>query len=273
VSERSERRSEASDLHGTVREAVRALAAADPDLRRFGAARHRYALRPPLPPAELEAIEHRLGAALPDDLRAFAAEVGAGGAGPGYGVVAIDAAAGYAVAAPAEASATRSAAPWTRALPLVHLGCGYAAIVPLDGTARGEIWIDARAIGVLRPIHASFTALYLDWIDRLAHARWPEPHVPPGACALAAALSGYLAHCEKERDLPAGTLAGEPLREALSHLGPGAIEVAAESSVAWFDDGDRVDPCIACARLIDNLAADGLRRDVVAPGVPPRPER
>ena len=249
-----------------MREAVQALATADPQLRRFGAARHRYALRPPLGAGELAAVEQRIGAALPDELRAFAAEVGAGGAGPGYGVVTIDAAAAYAVSAPA-------GAPWTRALPLVHLGCGYAAVAPLDGDARGEIWIDARAIGVLRPIHASFTAMYLDWIDRLAHARWPEPFVPPGVCALAAALSGYLAHCEKERGLAAGTLAGEPLREALVRLGPGAIEVAAESSVAWFDDGDRVDPCIACARLVDNLAADGLRRDVVAPGLPPRPQR
>src|SRR5690349_2470840 len=161
-----------SELHGTVREAVRALADADPGLRRFGAARHRYALRPPLAPDELDAIEHRLGAALPEDLRAFAAEVGAGGAGPGYGVVAIDAAASYAVGAPASASAgAPAAAPWTRALPLVHLGCGYAAIAPLDGDARGQVWIDARVIGVLRPIHGSFTAMYLDWIDRLAHAR------------------------------------------------------------------------------------------------------
>ena len=254
-----------SELLATVREAVRALAVADPELRRFGAGRHRYELQPPLAVSELDALERRLGP-LPDDLRAFAAEVGAGGAGPGYGVVPIDRAAAYVVAAPA-------GAPWTRGLPILHLGCGYAAVAVLDGTARGEIWIDARAIGRTGPTHPSFTALYLDWIDRLAHARWPEAHVPPGACALAAALSGYLGHCESERGLPAGTLAGEALREALSRLGAGAIEVAAESSVAWFDDGDRVDPCIACARLIDNLAAEGLRRDVVAPGLPPRPLR
>jgi hypothetical protein len=146
-------------------------------------------------------------------------------------------------------------------------------VAALDGGARGEVWIDARAIGVTRAIQPSFTAFYLDWIDRLAHARWPEPHVPPGACPLAAALSGYLAHCEAERGVAAGTLAGEALRDALLRLGPGAIEVAAESAVAWFDDDDRVDPCIACARLLDNLAADGLGRDVVAPGVPPRPLR
>jgi hypothetical protein len=255
-----------SELLATVREAVRALAVADPGLRRFGAARHRYELVPAPDATALDALEHRLGAALPDDLRAFAGEVGSGGAGPGYGVVPFDAAAAYAVEAPA-------GAPWTRGLPVLHLGCGYAAVVALDGGGRGEVWIDARAIGVTGPMHPSFTAMYLDWIDRLAHARWPEPHVPPGVCALAVALSGYLAHCENERGLPAGTLAGEPLREALSRLGPGSIEVAAESSVGWFDDGDRVDPCIACARLIDNLAADGLRRDVVAPGLPPRPLR
>lgn len=252
-----------------MREAVQALATADPALRRFGASHHRYALAPPLTIAELTRLEARLGlpgVTIPEDLRGFAAEVGSGGAGPGYGLVPLDRAAAYVVAAPASA-------PWTRALPLAHLGCGYAAVAVLDGGARGEIWIDARAIGVTSPMNPTFTAFYLDWIDRLAHARWPEPYVPPGACALAAALSGYLAHCEAERGLAPGTLAGDALRDALSRLGPGAIAVAAESSVAWFDDEDRVDPCIACARLLDNLAADGLRRNVVAPGMPPHPLR
>jgi hypothetical protein len=255
-----------SELWATLREAVAALAAADPAQRRFGAAQHRYQLAPPLADAELTALEDRLGVALPDDLRSFAAEVGAGGAGPGYGVVPIDRAAAYLVTAPADA-------PWTRGLPLAHLGCGYAAVVTLDGDARGEVWIDARAIGVLAPIQGSFTAFYLDWVDRLAHARWPEAHVPPGACALAAALSGYLAHCEAEAGVTPGTLAGEALVSALARLGPGAIELAPDSRVAWFDERDRVDPCIACARLVDNLAGDGLRRDAVAPGLPPRPLR
>lgn len=255
-----------SELWATAREAVRALAAADPALRRFGASHHRYELLPPLTAAALAALEDRIGAALPDDLRELATGFAAGGAGPGYGVVPLDRAAGCLVAAPA-------GAPWTSGLALSHLGCGYLAVAALDGPARGEVWIDARAAGVVRPIHPSATALYLDWIDRLAHARWPEPHVPPGACALPAALSGYLARCEAQAGVPAGTLAGAALRDALSRLGPGAIEIAAEASAAWFDDGDRVDPCIACARLVESLAGDGLRGDVVAPGAPPRPLR
>jgi hypothetical protein len=256
-----------SELWATAREAVRALAAADPALRRFGASHHRYELAPPLSPAALAEVEHRLGAPLPEDLRDLATGLAAGGAGPGYGIVPIDLTTGLAgpVAAP-------PGVPWTRGLPLAHLGCGYTAVAVLDGTARGEVWIDARAIAVVRPIHATATALYLDWIDRLAHARSPDPHVPPGACALAAALSGYLARCEDEHGAAAGTLSGAALRDALSRLGPGAIEIAAEAS-PWFDYGDRVDPCIACARLIENLAGDGLRHDVVAPGALPRPQR
>jgi len=258
-----------SELLATVREAVAALAAADPARRRFGAARHGYALAAPLDDAALAGVEAALGAALPDDLRGFAAEVGAGGAGPGYGVVPIDRAAAYAVTV----AAPGADAPWRRALPVVDLGCGHAAVVALDGPARGEVWACARAVELVRPLAPSFTAYYLDWIDRLAHARWPEPAVPPGRCALAAALSGYLGHCEAQLGVPAGSLAGPALRDALAQLGPGAIAVAADSAIAWFDETDRVDPCLACARLLDNLAGDGLRADVVAPGVVPRPLR
>ena len=68
-----------SELLATIREAVAALADADPDRRRFGAAQHRYALAPPLDATALAALELRIGA-LPDDLRGFAAEVGAGAA-------------------------------------------------------------------------------------------------------------------------------------------------------------------------------------------------
>ena len=240
-----------SELATTVREA---LAARDPAYQRFGAAHHRYELAPPIALASVE---------LPDDLRTFVHDIGSGGAGPYYGWLPVDRAARHLIDAPAAVTA------WQRALPIAHLGCGYAALVPLDGAARGEVWIDARALGLVAPIRPTFTAFYLEWIDRLAHNAWPEGFVPPGACALASALSGYLGMCERRLGIAAGSLAGQELRDALALLGPGAIEIAAEGPLALFAPGDRVDPCIVCARLVDTLAAEGLRRDVVAPGVRP----
>jgi hypothetical protein len=70
-----------------------------------------------------------------------------------------------------------------------------------------------------------------------------------------------------------GGLSDDQLREALGELGPGAIAIAAEDGNLLFDPGDPVDPCVACAVLVENLGAQGLRPDVVAPGVPPRPAR
>ncbi len=236
------------------------LAASDRAFKRFGAAHHRYVLAPPIDITTLD-LE------LPQDVRELASRVGSGGAGPYYGWIPVECAARCLIEAPREVDS------WRRALPVAHLGCGYAAVVPLDGTARGEVWLDARAIQMVVPIRPNFTTLYLEWIDRLAHAVLPDGFVAPGRCPLAIALSGYLALAEQRRGLPAGTLNGPELRELLGALGPGAIEIAADSSLALFGPGDRVDPCIVCARLLDTLAADGLARDVVAPGLPPIPLR
>jgi len=234
-----------ADLASTIREALAALAAGDPHHKRFGANRHHYLLGPPVEPRDL-----------PGDLATFAATVAGSGAGPGYGLLSLDRS--RVVEAPV-------GLPWTRGVAVGHLGCGHAAVVAIDGVA-GEVWIDARAAGVVRPTHPSFTAYYLDWIDHLARGAWPEHHVPPTACALPNALGGFLAIHERRLGLAEGTLAGDNLRAALAELGPGAIAIAAESSVL-FDDGTPVDPCVGCARLVENLARDGLRPDVVTPGM------
>ncbi len=236
-----------SELVSTVRDAVAALAQSDRGCLRFGAAHHRYEFAAPLDEDAVSACEVALAVRLPADYRAFVREVAASGAGPGYGLVPI-------------AQILRSP------LPIAHLGCGYAASLDL---ATGAIVLDARAIGIVAPIYPSFTAFYATWIDHLARGQLPDHGVPPGACALAHALGGYLAMCEQRLDLPAGGLAGEPLRAALAELGPSAIAIAADAS-PLFAPGERVDPCIACARTLANL---GLPAGVVAPGMPPLPLR
>jgi hypothetical protein len=242
-----------------LREILAGLAATDVALRRFGAAQHRYDL---LPPVAVEPIEAAIGE-LPEDYRDHVSRVSAGGAGPYYGLIPVDRAARRLVTAPP------GVAGWTRALPLGHLGCGYAALLPLDGPARGQVWIDARAIGATGPIRPSFTALLVDWIDRLAHGHWLDGFVAIGACALTAAITGYLGVCEQRLGIPAGSIAGAQLREALSALPRHAIAIAAEDGSPLFRTGDPVDPCVNCARSVEGLARDGLAPDVVAPGLPP----
>jgi hypothetical protein len=220
-----------SELASTLREAVAALAASDRGLVRFGARVHRYELRPP----------GAVASELPDDLRELVTTFASGGAGPYYG---------WQIGA-------RYRLGERDAIAIAHLGCGYAAAI-----VDGAVWIDARAIGVVAPIYPSFTAYYLDWIDRLARGALPEAFVPAGACALANALGGYLGVHEQRLGLAPGTISGATLADVLAQLGPGAIEIAAQRS-PLYADGTRVDPCIACAKLLANL---GVRHDVVARG-------
>lgn len=253
------------ELEHTLREAVGELAAADRALRRFGAAAHRYALAPPLAARDVAALERDLGTPLPDDYRAFLVEIAAGGAGPAYGLLPADRA--------VRAALRQQSGPWHLALPLAHFGCGYAVVLALDGMARGQVWLHARAIDFVATIQPSFTSWYVDWVDRLARRALPEAYLPAGACALPNALGGYFGVWERRLGLAAGTLAGEPLRDALAALGPGAIEIAAEAAQPLFEPGDRVDPCVRCAHLVESLAADGLDPRVLAPGIPPNPLR
>ncbi len=233
-----------SELLATLRETLVALRAADPGLRRFGAARHRYEL---LPTTLRE---------LPDELGAYAAQIAGGGVGPYYGLLRLDRT--LPIAAPKGVTA------WTSALPIAHLGCGYAAVMPPDGS----VWIDARAVGLVAPIYASFNAYMIDWIDRRTTARWPEGFVPAGRCALANALAGYFGVSERRLGIAAGELSGEPLAEALAGLGSDAIQIANEGPL--FGTDEPVDPCVTCVRLLDHF---GLSAAVVRAGVAPMIDR
>ncbi|MCX5745501.1 MAG: SMI1/KNR4 family protein [Proteobacteria bacterium] len=256
-----------SELITTLRQAVAELAATDRACRRFGAATHRYELAPPLATDEIVALERALGAPLPDEYRDFLGEISGGGAGPAYGVFPAAGAARHVIRDPHPAWGSAQ-----RAIPIGHFGCGHAIVLVLDGRARGEVWLYARAIDVVAPIRPSFSTYYIDWIDRLARNALPDTIVPADACALPSALSGYLGVWERRLGIAPGQLAGPPLRDALGALGPGAIELAADRS-PLFEVGDRVDPCLSCALLVEKLAADGLAPDVIAPGLPALPVR
>ncbi|MGW0697968.1 SMI1/KNR4 family protein [Streptomyces sp. NPDC002867] len=69
-----------------VRERVLSLAKAPGADQVFGFHGHEFRLEDPLAPEELASLEARLGVRLPEDYREFLLRVGAGGAGPAYGV-------------------------------------------------------------------------------------------------------------------------------------------------------------------------------------------
>ncbi|MGY0071028.1 SMI1/KNR4 family protein [Streptomyces sp. QTS137] len=69
-----------------VRERVAALGALPASSEVFGSSGHRWALEGTLTEDELTELETQLGVSLPAEYRAFLAQVGAGGAGPAYGL-------------------------------------------------------------------------------------------------------------------------------------------------------------------------------------------
>jgi len=273
-----------SELGAALHAWLADASAHDRGLRRFGARHHRYRLAPPLPAARLDAIEAELGLRLPSEYRGLIAEVGDGGAGPYHGLMPLDHPVQRAVAhgefplaaaAPGAGPAELAGrALYRGVVGLGHVGCGYVAFLVVRGAAAGQVWLDLRGAGEgVGPIHPDFTSYYRAWIARAARNQLPDGWVTPGRCALPAALSSYLAGRERAAGVPPGTLGDDALREALGALGPGAIRCAASGDDPFFDADEPIDPCPRCEQMIENLAARGLGRDRIAPGLPPWPQR
>jgi hypothetical protein len=269
-----------SDYHQALREALAHLASHDPQLRRLGARHHGYRWGAPLGDARVDAIERELGRALPDDYGAFVREVGDGGAGPYLGLMPLDHPVQLAIARGAPPAFTPGAtepagrALYTGVIGLAHLGCGYVAVMPLDGPARGQVWLDARGSGDgLVAMYPSFHAMLNDWIAALATARWPRGWITPGRCALPSALTSYLGAVEQRLGVAPGALDGDALREALADIPDDGITIAETGDTPFFDAGDVVDPCVVCEQTIENLVPRGLRRTQITQGVMPHPCR
>ncbi|GAA1233056.1 hypothetical protein GCM10009665_24200 [Kitasatospora nipponensis] len=69
-----------------VRERVHSLGSSAAGASVFGFLGHRFSLDEPLTSAEMAGLERQIGVTLPEEYRDFLLQVGAGGAGPAYGV-------------------------------------------------------------------------------------------------------------------------------------------------------------------------------------------
>ena len=250
-----------------------ATARADPRRRRFGAARHGYRLAAPLAEVQVAALEATIGASLPPAYRAFVTTLGDGGAGPYYGVWPLAHPLQSALAAGEFAPAAPGRAAYRGVLGLGHVGCGQIALLIVRGAHAGEVWIDARgADGELRPVARDFGAYYSAWVQAVTHDQLLPGAVPPGACPLPRGLSDYLAGCERRWQVAPGALSIAQLRDALAALGPGAIRCEASGGDPFFAARVALDPCPACAVMIERLRGQGLNAEAVEAGEiwPPR---
>ncbi|WIX76114.1 SMI1/KNR4 family protein [Amycolatopsis carbonis] len=150
----------------------------------FGASAHGFRLAPPLREPEAEGVEEQFGTSLPEPYRSFLVEVGASGAGPGYGLLgfrrsgrrwefAVGDRRGDGVDSRAEfphrelfhhaerpdfttiprerwPELSRSLDASNEAgthgtLPLCHRGCGHYDLLVVTGPDRGALWFDCEA--------------------------------------------------------------------------------------------------------------------------------
>jgi hypothetical protein len=253
-----------------LRRAVLERAAADPMHHCFGASQHRYHLRAALTEARLLEIEMTAQIRLPEDYRDFLLEIGDGIAGPYYGLFPLDhptqlsqLGGSCELGAGAEPAASTL---WQGVVALCHLGCGYIAYLIVEGSRRGQIWLDASAVGAVALIAPHFIAFYSAWLRALERAQWPQGYVGPGQCALAQSLSGYLSMVERRLGRPAGELSVSETQQAFCELGRHSIRLLAHGSRSPLLPRDSaVGPCLRCEQLLLALAPSGLSRDTLAP--------
>jgi hypothetical protein len=248
------------------------IAKSDPHRRRFGASKHDYRMRPPLPLTRLEAIERELDVRFPDDYREYV-QIADGGAGPYYGLMPLDHPVQLACARGTFDPDAAGRALYDGTVGLAHLGCGYIAFLVVRGDDAGTVFVDVRAAGDgVKPV---FDRFFLDgfvgaWVRSAALQEMPPSYVTPGHCALPAALTSYLHAVEDRLGLAHDTLPPEEIARALADIPDGGVATAETGDTPFFAAGDLVDPCAICAQTAANL---GLRPAQMKPGLSPIPLR
>lgn len=152
----------------SVKQRIVLLSVIDTDRQVFGAVTHDYALAPPMSGDDLGMLELSLNVALPDEVRRFLRKVGASGAGPYYGLLAIS--------GKSEGETDDGEPHAVERIMLADQGCGMTSVLMLAGKHRGEVWTDTGD-GELAPEAPDFVTWYETWLDR-ALIEWIERAAP-----------------------------------------------------------------------------------------------
>ena len=185
-------------MYDALKQDFIALTCKDPQLKIFGAQHHQYKLRPVLAEEHLLVFEEKHRVYLPSDYRMFLKEFSNGGAGPYYGMYALEnyyqprfydgSDANY-----IDQGFLHTPFPYTKnnpciaretnenltdeeyakefvknfsgAITLAHQGCGYYDMLIVSGIEKGTVWTDATVSdqGMGRAFD-SFTEWYSHWL-------------------------------------------------------------------------------------------------------------
>lgn len=148
----------------------------------FGAESHRFTLRPPLSLEAVMRFEEQHGVVLPDGFREFVLLAGGSGAGPYYGLYAMDRwddveweepftlavrrpflLTPASTEADVEALRENDEGPFAGAMAIGTQGCSFATLLVVSGEARGRVVYVCRDGG---PPHFVEPPLFLDWYER-----------------------------------------------------------------------------------------------------------
>lgn len=146
-----------------------------------GAEPGHWVLQPPLSESELALFEAELVCELPEPFRAFLAQIGRGGPGPGYGL--------FSEAGPPDGEGSfvvtrirsRLHRERPKALVIADYGCAMWPMIVLGGPLSGQMWI--RDNGESRPLYSDgsyraeregrvvvrhdFASWYSEWLDEI----------------------------------------------------------------------------------------------------------
>lgn len=135
----------------------------------FGVRGHGFELDDPLSREELANLEAQLGVALPADYRSFLLEVGAGGAGPSYGLYPV----------------RRAGGGWCwvgDGADLADLGLvGEPFPGPLDGAALTALFADRPDEEEFEDVE-QFFPVFEAWEERMLEIMWPPERTAGAIC-------------------------------------------------------------------------------------------
>jgi len=154
--------------------------AADADLKRFGADRHKYQWRSPVSLDEVEKFEQEIGIMLPEDYRNFLLHAGDGGAGPYYGLFSLRQVHGW-LAWQVEPERTPKLSPQTKewnsddpdnwkrgCIPIESQGDTYFTCLMVAGPNRGRVfYMEYEGSWIFFPREPTFLSWYCRWLHEV----------------------------------------------------------------------------------------------------------